>query len=196
MSKCIWKTETDNREQTYGYIYSIVFLGGKLVRNLPTNGEDTRDTCSSHWSGRSPGEGNGNPLRTLARKISWTEEPGGYSQQDCTVGHNRAYVQCPAEALKGTEVFTMRQAWPRHYTSFISGLWIRRQEVKSTHSLEHKCCCKTPMLEINTTIAVMIVILWASEIVGYLLCSAIATMTNSYISSLLFLRIDSCIVFL
>ena len=27
-------------------------------------------------SGRSPGEGNGNPLRTLAWKIPWMEEPG------------------------------------------------------------------------------------------------------------------------
>ena len=27
-------------------------------------------------SGRSHGEGNGNPLRTLAWKIPWTEEPG------------------------------------------------------------------------------------------------------------------------
>ena len=27
-------------------------------------------------SGRSPGEGNGNPLQTLAWKIPWTEVPG------------------------------------------------------------------------------------------------------------------------
>ena len=27
--------------------------------------------------GRSPGEGNGNPLQILAWKISWTEETGG-----------------------------------------------------------------------------------------------------------------------
>ena len=27
--------------------------------------------------GRSPGEGNGNPLHILAQKIPWTEEPGG-----------------------------------------------------------------------------------------------------------------------
>ena len=27
--------------------------------------------------GRSPGEGNGNPLSTLAWKIPWTEKPGG-----------------------------------------------------------------------------------------------------------------------
>ena len=29
--------------------------------------------------GRSPGEGNGNPLQCLAWEISWTEEPGGHS---------------------------------------------------------------------------------------------------------------------
>ena len=28
-------------------------------------------------SGRSPGEGNGNPSRILAGRIPWTEEPGG-----------------------------------------------------------------------------------------------------------------------
>ena len=27
--------------------------------------------------GRSPGEGNGNPLKYLAWRIPWTEEPGG-----------------------------------------------------------------------------------------------------------------------
>ena len=27
--------------------------------------------------GRSPGEGHGNPLSILARRIPWTEEPGG-----------------------------------------------------------------------------------------------------------------------
>ena len=28
-------------------------------------------------SGRSPGEGNGNPLQYLARRTPWIEEPGG-----------------------------------------------------------------------------------------------------------------------
>ena len=161
-------------------------------------------------------------FKPLVRKIPWRRkwQPAPYPCQEnfmdrgawrlqSTGLHSRTQPSIRAMSSRGFkryrggfarplefQVFTMRQAWPRHYTSFISGLWIRRQEVKSTHSLEHKCCCKTPMLEINTTIAVMIVILWASEIVGYLLCSAIATMTNSYISSLLFLRIDSCIVFL
>ena len=92
ISKRICKTETDNREQTCGHIYSIVFLGGKVVKNLPTNVEDKRDTCSSRWSGRSSGEGNGNPLCILAWKISWTEKTGGYSQQDCRVRHNQAHA--------------------------------------------------------------------------------------------------------
>ena len=29
------------------------------------------------WVGRSPGEGNGNPLHILAWEIPWTEDPGG-----------------------------------------------------------------------------------------------------------------------
>ena len=41
--------------------------------------------------GRSPGEGNGNPLQYLAWKISWTEEPGGLqSMGSQRVGHNWA----------------------------------------------------------------------------------------------------------
>ena len=51
------------------------------------------------------------------------------------------------------------------------------------------------MSETNTAIAVTSVILQASEIVGYFLGSAI-TMTNSYISSLVFLRIFPFIDFL
>ena len=39
-------------------------------------------------SGRSPGEGNGNPSSILAWRIPWTEEPGGLqsmgSQSDTT----------------------------------------------------------------------------------------------------------------
>ena len=34
------------------------------------------DLGSIPVSGRSPGEGNGNPLSILASKIPWTEEPG------------------------------------------------------------------------------------------------------------------------
>ena len=34
-----------------------------VVKNLPTNAGDTRDTGSIPASGRSPGEGNGNPFQ-------------------------------------------------------------------------------------------------------------------------------------
>ena len=36
------------------------FPGGSVVKNLPAN---TREVGSIHESGRSPGEGNGNPLQ-------------------------------------------------------------------------------------------------------------------------------------
>ena len=44
--------------------------------------------------GRYPEEGNGNPLRILAWKIPWTEEPGGLqSMGSQRVGHDRATEQ-------------------------------------------------------------------------------------------------------
>ena len=39
------------------------FPGGSEVKNTPANAGDARDTCSIPRSGRSPGEGNGNPLQ-------------------------------------------------------------------------------------------------------------------------------------
>ena len=45
-----------------------------MVKNAPANAGDL-DMISG--SGRSPGEGNGNPLQYSCQEISWTEEPGG-----------------------------------------------------------------------------------------------------------------------
>ena len=39
------------------------FPGGSVVKNLPSNAEDARDPGQIPGSGRSPGEGNGNPLQ-------------------------------------------------------------------------------------------------------------------------------------
>ena len=47
-----------------------------LVKNLPANAEDTRYAHLIPGLGRSPGEGNGNPLSILSWKIPWAEEPG------------------------------------------------------------------------------------------------------------------------
>ena len=44
-----------------------------MVKNLPANAGDMGLTPGSR---RSPGEGNGNPVRNLAWEIPWTEEPG------------------------------------------------------------------------------------------------------------------------
>ena len=50
--------------------------GGAVVKNLPANAGDSRDTGSAPGLGRSLGVGNGNQLHILAWKITWTEEPG------------------------------------------------------------------------------------------------------------------------
>ena len=52
------------------------FPGGAVVKNLPANAGDSRDTGSTPALGRSLGVGNGNQLHILAWKITWTEEPG------------------------------------------------------------------------------------------------------------------------
>ena len=44
-----------------------------MVKHPPAN---ARDTGPIAGSGRSPGEGNGNPLQYLPREIPWEEEPG------------------------------------------------------------------------------------------------------------------------
>ena len=47
-----------------------------VVKNLPANAGETRNTSLIPGSGRCPGGGCGNPLQYLAWKIPWTEEPG------------------------------------------------------------------------------------------------------------------------
>ena len=50
-----------------------------LVKNMPVNAGDVKDTDSIPGSGRSPGEGNGNPLQH-------SEE---FHEQRCSVGYSR-----------------------------------------------------------------------------------------------------------
>ena len=65
-----------------------------MVKNLPTNAGDERDGGSIPGLGRSPGVGNGNPLRILAWEIPWTEEPGGLQSMGMqSVGHNSVTEQ-------------------------------------------------------------------------------------------------------
>ena len=49
------------------------FPGGSLIKNLPASAEVAGSTSGS---GRSPGEGNGNPFQCSYLGNLWTEEPG------------------------------------------------------------------------------------------------------------------------
>ena len=65
--------------QNYKGLQSVMgFPRGSEVKGSACN---AGDLGSIPRSGRSLGEGNGNPLQFLAWRIPWTEEPGGYSPQ-------------------------------------------------------------------------------------------------------------------
>ena len=51
---------------------SFILLMGSVIW---LRGQES--TCRRHGWGRSPGEGNGNPLQYSCWEIPWTEEPGG-----------------------------------------------------------------------------------------------------------------------
>ena len=55
---------------------AFIFSGVMVVKNLPVKGGYARDR-SNPWLGRSPGEGNGNPLQFYTWKTPWTKKPGG-----------------------------------------------------------------------------------------------------------------------
>ena len=55
-----------------------------MVKNPPANAGDTGVLGSVPGSGRSPGEGNGNPLRYSCLRIPWTEQPGGLQSMGVT----------------------------------------------------------------------------------------------------------------
>ena len=62
---------TDSHQRVSGGLSR--WLSGK---ESPANVGGTRDANSIPESGRSPGEGNGNPLQYSCLRIPWTEEPG------------------------------------------------------------------------------------------------------------------------
>ena len=68
-----------------------------IYQDLPGGSDGKASACcvgdpgSIPGLGRSAGEGNGNHSSNLARKIPWTEEPGGLqSMGSQRVGHDRA----------------------------------------------------------------------------------------------------------
>ena len=71
-----------------------------MVKNLPANAGDAKDVGSIPESGRSSGEGNGNPLQYSCPEIPWTEET---DRSQSTVsqrgGHDLATKQCHHPAV-------------------------------------------------------------------------------------------------
>ena len=64
-------------------------LGGTVVKNLPANAGDIRDTGSIPGSGRSPGIGNGNPqqyssLENSMDRETWWVSPWGHEDLGTT----------------------------------------------------------------------------------------------------------------
>ena len=61
-----------------------------MVKNLPANAGDVRDSGSNPGLGRSPGEGNGNPLQSSClenptdRGIWWATVQWGCKESDTT----------------------------------------------------------------------------------------------------------------
>ena len=61
----------------------VALLWYKSLLSFPGGSDGKESACnvrnlgSIPGSGRSPGDGNGNPLQFLAWRIPWTEEPGG-----------------------------------------------------------------------------------------------------------------------
>ena len=71
----------------------MVFLGGTIAKNLPTNAEDTGDKVQSLVNSRSQEDPLEKEMAThsniLPWKIPWTEEPGGVqSMRLQRVGHD------------------------------------------------------------------------------------------------------------
>ena len=59
---------------------------GDLTQGKASASEDRRGVGSIPGLGRSPGGGNGKPLRYVAWEVPWTEEPGGLQ----SVGHKES----------------------------------------------------------------------------------------------------------
>ena len=84
----LWgRTESDTTEVTQQHSSLVGFPGGSAVKNLPVSAEDTG---SIPRSGRSPGEGSGNPLQysclgnPMERGAWWATAHGVTKESDTT----------------------------------------------------------------------------------------------------------------
>ena len=89
-------------------LVSASFPDGLMVKNPPANAGCTRDSGSIPGSGRSPGEGNGNPLRYSGLENPTKEEPDRL--HSITHGPSKAKTDSQCEKVK-RESLCHRQFW-------------------------------------------------------------------------------------
>ena len=66
-----------------------------MVKNLPACERQKLFVCLIPGAGRSPGGEHGNPSSILARRIPWSEEPGGLQSIGFQrVGHDLSDLAC------------------------------------------------------------------------------------------------------
>ena len=82
------------------YLPLSFLLSMRVKHTLPCSSVSKESACSTGDSGlisglgRSPGEGNGNPLQYSCLKFPWTEEPGRLQSMGLQrVGHDLAIKQ-------------------------------------------------------------------------------------------------------
>ena len=84
----VLKYTASNSVDRYRYIdIDMHFLGDAVVKNLPTNAENTRDAGPIPGLGRSPGAGNGNPFlpeKFHGRGARRATVHGGHKELDMT----------------------------------------------------------------------------------------------------------------
>ena len=72
-----------------------------MVKNMPANSGDARDTSSIPGARRSPGIGNGNPSQSSCLENSTSKEPGGLQSMGCvelgTTEHTHTRLCLPTE---------------------------------------------------------------------------------------------------
>ena len=92
------------------------FSSGSVVKNLPAN---EGDTGSISGTGRSPGEGNGNPLRYSCLrnpvvKGAWAIVHGVTKESDMTwqlKNNNNVYIEKYYSAIKRKEIVQFAETW-------------------------------------------------------------------------------------
>ena len=93
-----------------------MYFGGSYGKESACN---AGDPGSIPGSGRSPGEGNGNPLQCSCWEIPWTEEPGGLQSTGLQrVGHDSSDLAHMHTAFSKIIFFQMKERNPVQKISY------------------------------------------------------------------------------